>query len=57
MVAFGVLSAMDTLSVDAKVVPLAGENVGVAAVGVVPVTLWNQSNFAVIAGALLGVAL
>jgi hypothetical protein len=49
---------MDTLRVDAKVVPFAGENVGVAAFGgVVPVRLWNQSNFAVFAGALLGVAL
>src|SRR5258708_21176177 len=58
MVAFGVLSAMDTLSVDEKLVPLAGENVGVAAVGgVVPVTLWNQSNDAEIAGAFAGVLL
>jgi hypothetical protein len=58
MVALGVLSAMDTLKVDAKLVPLAGENAGVAAAGgVVPETLWNQSNFAVMAGALLGVTL
>jgi hypothetical protein len=58
MVAPDVESARVTLSVEEKLVPLAGENVGVAAVGsVVPVTLWNQSNDAEIAGAFAGVLL
>ena len=53
MVAPGVLSAIDTLRVEEKLVPLAGLKVGEATVGDV-VVLWNQSKDAVSAGALLG---
>jgi hypothetical protein len=51
-----VLSAIATLRVDEKLVPLGGLKVGVATVADV-VVLWNQSKDAVTAAALLGVAL